>query len=164
MKFFKSFILFIMTVLLLTNLVCAQEKQQCLIVAPTGSNDLNDYLSEFRNLLNNLGFDVRLANRPITVSALQGVKALCFIHLGQCYTGNDLQTISESEADVIHSFVKNGGGLFITSRRYIYTNLFSRIGVTASGGGDGGSSGFDWPLTMKSATFFIQHPVTQGSW
>ncbi|MCJ7633969.1 hypothetical protein MUP77_16480, partial [Candidatus Bathyarchaeota archaeon] len=30
------------------------------------------------------------------------------------------------------------------------------------GGGDGGSSGFDWPLTMKSATFFIQHPVTQG--
>lgn len=70
------------------------------------------------------------------------------------------RSIGAEEIRAVSNFVENGGGLFVTSN-VDYNGITQQFGVTLTGN-NGGSTGLDWPLYNTDATYFENHPVTEG--
>lgn len=70
------------------------------------------------------------------------------------------RSIDAEEIKAVSNFVENGGGLFVTSN-VDYNGITQQFGVTLTGN-NGGSTGLDWPLYNIDATYFENHPVTEG--
>lgn len=99
----------------------------------------------------------------LDASSLAGFSMLFLNNSTQVWTQScpGESCLSAVGAQDIVDWVTAGNSLFVTARANPYEELFGLIGVTAIGG-DGGSSGFDWPITEKYVTVTGAHPITEG--
>ncbi len=116
--------------------------------------------TEIKGIIENEGFVLNSIDHSDDFEIAYLINSDVFAMFDGSQTWNGNQNYSTEDANAIIDFVRNGGKLYIQSKRR-YDNILSQLGVTTYGN-DGGSSGFDWGLIRSSATILFSHEITNG--
>lgn len=118
---------------------------------------LSKYTTQLRSIIEAEGYVIHnVAYKDISKATLQHKEALTLFNLRQ--TWDQEQIFSEAQVEAILAFVREGGTLYLTSRKG-YNNLLNHLEVEVSGV-DGNQTGREWSLTLESITSFVQHPLS----
>lgn len=118
---------------------------------------LGKYTTKLRGIIEQEGYQIQnLVYKDISTQTLKDKTALTLFNLRQTWDQEQLFTPTQVKA--ILAFVREGGTLYLTSRKG-YQNLLDPLGVAISGV-DGNQTGREWPLIKSSINHFIPHPLT----
>jgi hypothetical protein len=118
---------------------------------------LSKYTTQLRSIIETEGYFIEnVGYKDISKATLQNKEALTLFNLRQ--TWDQEQIFSDTQVEAILAFVREGGTLYLTSRKG-YNKLLNPLGVEVSGI-DGNQTGREWPLILESITSFLQHPLT----
>lgn len=119
---------------------------------------LSKYTTELRSIIEESGYvPQNVSYSDISAQSLENKTALTLFNLRQ--TWNQEQLFSQSQVEAILTFVREGGTLYLTSRKG-YDNLLTPLGIEVIGV-DGDQTGREWPLIETAITSFVAHPLTK---
>lgn len=120
---------------------------------------LSKYTNQLRTIIEQEGYNIQnLVYKDISTQTLEGKTAITLFNLRQ--TWDQEQLFTPTQVDAILAFVREGGTLYLTSRKG-YQNLLEPLGIEISGV-DGNQTGREWPLIKLSINHFVPHPLTQN--
>lgn len=118
---------------------------------------LSKYTKELRSIIESEGYAIQNVNyKDISESSLQDKEALTLFNLRQ--TWDQTQIFTALQVEAILTFVRDGGTLYLTSRKG-YNNLLLPLGLDVSGV-DGNQTGREWSLILEPISSFVPHPLT----
>jgi hypothetical protein len=118
---------------------------------------LDKYATQLYSIIEAEGYAIKnVAYKDISEVTLQDKEALTLFNLRQ--TWDQKQIFTDTQVDAILAFVREGGTLYLTSRKG-YNKLLLPLGLEVSGV-DGNQTGREWPLILEPISSFVEHPLT----